>query len=482
MNYDDLKKYFNQFIYEYAPYRDDPIHKSIIDFLVNTVFDDSYNVIPKQLADLSEIQNPSIETIEKILLSVGIPPDIIKYSSPADQIILFTIFGDYTKYKSTIRFVREVAGSFSNDFIAYELYLDYRSVGGSSYDWYFIPKLVYNPRPDISRTVLKENPLSFNIVVENTKNFFLTKEYLSNLKTAENIILPIKTNILWIDFFVSYYETSVLNSLASSVILRHFSDTDFILYFTSTTVQTNFNVSILDMYIILYYVIMKRYDGIYNIKPVLDIPWYDPDKSISIDLSDLQDIFDEYNNIYSVIDYQDFFEARIKPYFLQSLPQFAQVNVTTLETILKSSLLLSNVINFIETELAISEDSNSLLESLVNDIFYSIETFKVVKLPIITTEQYEIDWFNFFVNLLPNITVDSPSMTSNDFLLATKPLHTEIVFRAAANIVTSNPDNTITSIDQFTNQMSDSFNSIYVISDYCQVNCLNEGDPMQDIS
>jgi hypothetical protein len=210
MNYENLRKYFDQFIYEYAPYRDDPLHKSIIDFLIDSVFNDTYNQIPKELSDLTELQDPSIETIEKILLSVGIPPDIVESSSPADKVILFTIFGDYTKYKSTIQFVRDIAESFTNEFIVYELYLDYISSGG----WYFIPKLVYNPRPDINKSVLKEQPLSFDTVIRNTKNFFITEEYLSGLKSAESIVLPIKTNILWIDFFVSYHESTILNSLA----------------------------------------------------------------------------------------------------------------------------------------------------------------------------------------------------------------------------------------------------------------------------
>jgi hypothetical protein len=196
----------------------------------------------------------------------------------------------------------------------------------------------------------------------------------------------------------------------------------------------------------------------------------------------LQDIFDEYKNINSAIDNQDFFETRVKPNFLHSLPQFAQVNVSTLETILKSSLLLSNVIEFIEVELAASSDPDALLEALVNDVFYSIETFKVVRLPTVVTEQYEIDWFNFFVELLPGITIDSSEITSNEFFLATKPFHTEIIFKAASNIVTSIQDNTITQIDDFIEKLSIDFNSVYVISDYYQVVCLNEGDPGQDVS
>ena len=483
MNYDNLKKYFDQFIYKYGPYRDDPIHKAIIDFLIDNVFNDSYNIIPQKFIELFENQNPTSDSIDQILLSIGMPKDILNKTTITDKQILFNVFGDFTKYKSTLKFVENIGDSFVNNFIAYELYLDYRDpIGGSDYKWYFIPKLLYNPRSNIDTTIINEKAILFDDVLQKTTNFFITKEQLTNLRSSNQLVLPLKTNIISLDFFISYHNTSALNSLATSIILKHFEAFNFTLFFISSSEQKEYNITILDMYIILYYLFMKLYNSVYNIKPILNVPWFDPDNSIGINLADLNSIFDEHDNIYTTNDVQEFFKNNIEPYFLTISPQFSRVDIESLEIILKSNLTMSTIIDFIEDEINKTTDNgNLLLTALINDVFYSIETFKVIELNSVDT--WESDWFDFFVELLPTLNVGSPTdLTSYNFLFNSKPFHTEFISSIDTTVISSSKFNTTVPKSESTFLFTENTNSTQLIPDYYEVGCLNEGDPNNDVS
>jgi hypothetical protein len=128
LNFEDLKEYFEKFFIDYAPYRSNKVYSTIIDNLLKSYFDSSYNEIPSVFKSAFENQQIPIEFYDNILLSVGFNHEILNKISYKDKEILLKSFTDFNKYKGTLNQIQKIASDFEEEINLYELLIDFRTV------------------------------------------------------------------------------------------------------------------------------------------------------------------------------------------------------------------------------------------------------------------------------------------------------------------------------------------------------------------
>jgi len=289
MKLEDLQEFFNVSIINYLPFKDQEIYKTISNYLVDYYFSQSYQDIPVIFKTLFEEHIIPMELYDKLLLSNGFTENIISRLTLNNKLVLLQSFMDFNKYKGTIESFRKVSDLFDDDFNAYELYIDY--IEGQ---WVFVPYLIYKNNNLIDS--LKDTRFTYNEIISKTKNFLIDKDTLQKLYVEQNIILPIKTNLIILDHR-GYYNHSDLLILYSTIILNHFKDFNIILYLTDGEYKT----TIKTFYKLWYYAFIKLYKVSFNGVNGTFINFNFNKEPFPFLLSELFTIKQEYEKIFSSI-------------------------------------------------------------------------------------------------------------------------------------------------------------------------------------
>lgn len=155
LTFEDLRNYFDKFLIPYAPYRESKIYNTIINKILKTYFDDSYNQIPSIFKSTFEEQKIPIELYNIILLSVGFTEDILNKISYKDKEILLKSYTDFNIFKGTLNQIREVCSDFEEELNLYELLIDFRTIFISYYFINFLKNKDY---------VIVENEFIYNSI------------------------------------------------------------------------------------------------------------------------------------------------------------------------------------------------------------------------------------------------------------------------------------------------------------------------------
>lgn len=123
--YGNIKEYFENYIQAYYAYRDEPTYKAIISFFIKYYIDIIYNVQPEKFKELFENQIIGFDLIDLLLVSIGLPENVIKNITTTSKFIIMKSFADFERYKGTVKFFRSIGGAFSDIMSYYELYVDY---------------------------------------------------------------------------------------------------------------------------------------------------------------------------------------------------------------------------------------------------------------------------------------------------------------------------------------------------------------------
>lgn len=123
--FDNILEYFDSYILPFYPYKDSPVYKAVISFFIKYYIEILYNDQPAQFKLLYEEQVMSKELIDFLLVSAGLPENLISELTVTSKFIIMKSFADFIRYKGTIKFFRSVGGSFNDRISYYELYIDY---------------------------------------------------------------------------------------------------------------------------------------------------------------------------------------------------------------------------------------------------------------------------------------------------------------------------------------------------------------------
>ena len=123
--YENILEYFESYIKPYTPFKDEPAYKAIVSFIIKYYVDLIYNVQPEIFKDLFEKQTIRSDVVDLLLISIGLPENVVRSITTISKYIILKSFSDFERYKGTVKFIRSIGGAFNDVISYYELYIDY---------------------------------------------------------------------------------------------------------------------------------------------------------------------------------------------------------------------------------------------------------------------------------------------------------------------------------------------------------------------
>lgn len=416
----NLKTYFNDYIKEYLPYRDNKLVNKLVDFLSERYFTDAYEEVPVEFIQLFE-QGEIIESIyDQILIQLGVPQLVVDSLRIKDKEVFLKAINDFMRYKGSIEFFKKVNTGFSDEFDIYELYADWNEYEGR---WVLKPYLIIKG----TRFNKIDSVLDYDEVYDQVPTLLISSTQLTSLKDAGNITLPIKTNLVMLDYNMTYH-VSIMTPLIISTLLKEHGGDRIPIYFN----DAEFLLELKELYFNWYYIMTYYYNTEFvSFNPTRLL--YFSEYINPYTLEDLEEIQYKLDKIDYAVDAVKFCDEHLTPYF-QTIYQSGK---TTKEDMRKYVLGISpNFLNYFEN--TIDGLSGDNLSRTVNDIVERMYDSLILYERSITDPLYK-KYFNIFMLSLPHIILKPESTVSYLIMYNMKPYHVEFVTRYQNSIVCEDP-------------------------------------------
>ena len=458
MKYQHLREFFEKYVEQYAPYRDDEVYNAVIEYLKDYYFKDMYCDIPYIFKKLWETNVIDRSIYEIILESDGFPKDLIDKLTTSEKEILLRSFLDYHRYSGTIYFLKKVAEQFHNHINVYELYVDYKDG-----EWCFIPRLVYKD-VDLNVSTVLDFRLDYDYVYNKAQKFYIAKNQLEQLRLERRITLPLKTNLILLDYYVVYDKTSAFDNLINMATISNFSNTRITLFFSYVLdedlerpclseveseqfIDINkqlYSISFLGWYQLYYYVFYKYYNTQFKIYPFLQMPIVFPSTNFIYSLNDLRPLIEEYNSIQTSFEATEFFRKYIREPFLRFNNIANEMTIDELEEILRAptSYVPSEVLDYVNTRIERTVNVQTETISILDELLYSMKTFMYT----LDNDDHRF-YIEHLIESMPVIVTDIE--LTPEYLLITefKPFHTQLINEQHVKIVSNGKFNIVTPYD-----------------------------------
>jgi len=407
MDHSQVIKYFDEYIKKYSPYQDNETYLALMEYISQTFTKELYENIPTQFKQLYEDNYIDIDMYDILLRNIGVPDKILSKLKINEKIILFKNFTDFYRYRGDVYFFDKVSKLFEGAdtlFDIYELYIDYDE---AMQDWVFKPyKLVKNTNLEL----LTDN-IRYDQIYDNIPSFLITRQQLTTHKNNKEIVLPVKSNILLLDYSFTYNLSEMMH-LVNATFLKQYKKKEITCYF----IADEFIFTLREFFIIWYYILLRCYDSSIGDVPLQWIIEY-IDSSNPYTLSNIDEILEEYKLVTTALQSRNFYEKYISRPF-KNFTYSAPHESTDFEY-----LLTSDFIEYIDSRIveSIMDDKqvyNIILDELLNSLVLDIST---------TYDEYYVKYSEYFINSLTRITLD-PKLTSSYLLMHNyKPYHTELL-------------------------------------------------------
>jgi len=414
MNENDIKTYFNDFIKQYIPYKESKSFIKLVDFISDKYLSDLYNKNPLELKQLFENNSIPIEVYNNLLYSIGVSKNIIDSLSLNDKILFFSALSDFQRYKGTVKFFKKVAETFNDKFNIYELYVGEDQFGNIV----FKPQLIYNHSED-NNTSIKN--INYSDVYNNIPNFLISIDNIVNLKINNNIILPVKTNLILLEYDFTSNADMIIGIITSSV-LKEYGHIIIDLYIDDQIYQ----IKLLDIYFLWYYIISKTYNISWFNQNQINIPNFSIHNAYRI--SDLDKIIFDYkrikNNNDTYIFYKKYIQSKIG--FIHSRIENVSSMDNTISGISKSLYTYLN--DYIFSEI----DKDSLIikcNKVLNEIYSSLLLIQENN-----NDELFTKYFSKFITFLPGLTYYPEYTTSFIILSNYKPFHVNFIVESNSKV------------------------------------------------
>ncbi|MEM4386045.1 MAG: hypothetical protein QXD03_05825 [Candidatus Anstonellales archaeon] len=486
MDYKKLEEYFEKYIINYHPYSDYDTYRSIFEYIRDYYLNDSYCKIPILSKMLVENSILSYHIYDSYLESFGFPKDIIQSLTPSEKEILILSATDYLKYKSTIYMVKDIASRLSNELSVYELYIVMKNN-----NFYFTPVPIY-----LSESV-RRNPLSiltgklykYIDIYLKADYYYVGENEILNLYKNNMIFFPLKSNLILLDFFLSYDDTSLFKRLLESIVINTFRDVLIDIkislpyyvdyeYVCSKNVienqsrnlifESSYNsvkVTIYESIVLYYYLYLSYYNAIFPVLPLVDVPVITSDlSSVRYTISDLDYLISKYNEIENRDDAVEYYYVFIKDVFSIFISNHEEITVNDLkERIYENMPNLSQIIDGIEKYVNdyILVNKAMIYSTVLGNISNSIKAFAY---SISETKIKNI--LIGFADSLPRINPNDKKTSSiHKILMELKPYHTQILSKYRLVEISNDNFNVIRPDDRSVYEIKIESDSVRQISD-----------------
>lgn len=303
--------------------------------------------------------------------------------------------------------------------------------------WAFIPEALYIA-PNVNKVT---EYFDYEKIYQGTKQYFVSAEFLTAKYNNENLVLPIKSNLLFLDY-KKYQEINVFNNLLAAIFLKEYYDRRIVITFEETK---QYLISLGRLVKLWYYILLKFYN--YNLidsSPINVLTLDITDVNFDYTISDINYLLngkrdDEgnivelgYNNLKDLDDFSKFYFDKITSKFTvyDHIPR--DISLEEYELLLENEVgvdlieYLNNRINnsssefkqyeynFILDELynslitwSIFESENGVSGKLIsNNIGYFLKTLSFISYPISMSPTYNLIMFlkPYHVELIKEIT------------------------------------------------------------------------------
>jgi len=470
VKYIDLQEFFDLYIKNFLPFRDDPFYQKLMNYLLNYYYDKLYNQDPEIFKKIWEDQIIPYEVLDNILISLGYPPKILKNFTIREKILILNFFHDIYGYKASIEFIKRLF-VFDEEIGIYELYLDRESNGS----WVYKPRLIQK-HENISE--LSNISFPFEDIYRQIPSLLYSEEFLEEQYQSVGLSLPIKSNILLLDYH-HIREISLINDFIVAVFLREYYESEIGLYFY----DNYFFTTLWKIYYLWYYIFSKFFvldnqisenkilwkakkdyanrkyirmiynplklsefyiDGKTNYKTIDKYSYGTIITEKVPDMKKLDDILNWYKSIQSREEMDKFYkEIFIKSNFHQVVKEM-DVSFKTLK--FSYSILDPKISNYIDQRLEGTLDPKSELFRILDEIYNSLLLF-IERSKNTNLKNYGK---NYFLKSLPQIAI-SPKETKTYIMLYNfKPFHTELLSDSTIGLIVP---------------PSDKFNKVFVDSE-----------------
>ncbi len=437
MTRDEMREYFEHYIEPYMPYRESNTYKALMNHLVNRFYEEIYINSPDVFRKMFEDQEVPQEIFDNVLVNLGMPQRVILELDIAAKITILTAFSDFQKYKSTIGFIENIGAVFYDRFALYELYLD---KFGSS--WIFRPKIIYKSE----RMEDLVSQISWSTVSENCPGWQITRELLNSQYDNEELILPLKTNIVYMRHNRTT-ELAMIYMIIITLTLNEVRELFITIFFLDNTIAMELNTAIY----LWYYLLTRYHNGVYPGYGTMDSIVFD---AITIDgmggwwntpgqIPSILAQYDALENVQEVeVFYNEFFDPLRKNFGPKS-----PVSVSSMELVLGS--LDSSVKDYVLDRLSGSSDEQSEISSMLSNMFSSLKVFFSPSVIDEITYPGVLDGAPYVLNSLPQISYNAETTPTYQLFNSFKPYHTELIAEATAGLVSEDKMDLIYQTDEF---------------------------------
>ncbi len=417
MTKDDLVKYFETYINEYAPFKEKNVYQAILNYLVNYYYDNLYNKDPELFKVMFEEGTIPVEVHDKLLISIGLPQQVIDKLGFNSKVIFLKTFSDFERYKSTLSFVQKLATSY-NDFInIYELYTDYifdEELGENR--WILRPRLVYKHDKVEERIEV----LDYQEVYNEVPTLLVDTKQLDGLKEEERMCLPIKTNLILLDYNLST-EVSLLYNFIICTFLKSYENKYVTIYFN----DFSYSLTIKQISYLWYYLLTKYYKTTWNKFSLKYILNFDTMLN-TFEVDDLETILPEYELIDSRKSLEEFYDTYLV-IFGKYHRTLEEVDEDRFHEVMNT--FEPDLIEYIDDRFSNAINERTEIRAITNEIYNSI----IIDINTSTDILYQ-KYSEYFLMYLSQISVSPEDTDTYLILYNLKPFHTELITRSKTSL------------------------------------------------
>lgn len=570
----NITEYFDEYIKQFRPYKNNPVYRAFMSFILDNYIDLIYDVQPDKLKQLFEDQIIASDMVDTLLVSIGLPQALINELTIASKIIILRSMADFERYKGTVKMIKTIGGSFSDMISYYELYIDYKgdfintpgeylitiqknNIPNNSYFILNSPEKKYyvwfnwdkkgidpknktasinddgvvfnidnsnisnntsidlskmtgieikvNSKLDDSKTITKKlvdklNKIDDFIVTINTSDLLdvemaksgyttgfskgttklsyvtlhepkntgswilrpkciyhhpnmeinenyipydeaynsipellISEEQLTQLKEKDQIVLPIKSNILLMNYseeikptsMNTLYFTIIINSIGERYLSLFLSDSDHVYSVTYRTIIYYW-----------YYLIQRYYNTTLQGISAREFLVMGSGSKTKYKITDLPTIDNEYNNIKSNIELNDFYNK----YLCEDFFDIYEAETPKLSELKKSAKFLNKeLFEYVENRINSAKDQKIEIQTLLDEIYYSINAALEQFAKSESAEDQIIAKYKYVI--LGNLSSISATIEKTDpykIVYYLKPYHTSLLSISMDKVTVNN--------------------------------------------
>lgn len=291
--------------------------------------------------------------------------------------------------------------------------------------WVFLPEAIFtaigmNPPPEY---------FNYVSVYRDTKRYFVSPEYLTAHYRSDSLVLPIKSNLLFLDY-KKYREINTFYNLLAAIFLKQFYNERVIIYFNEGAYSTTLG----KLYRLWYYILMKfyKYDFVDD-SPINIVSLNITNPNFTYTIDDIPTLLKEYKKVteYDPIEKNNISTSEYSKYYFKTVSSKlisdfkTNVNLTLDEykVILENEVSLS-LISYIDNRIETcgSELKDYEYTLILDEIYASLITWSIQ-----SDNPKILDNVNYFIKNLSFISYPIAMSPTYNLIMFLKPYHVELI-------------------------------------------------------